>query len=175
MQLTTSYQKLAEKKLGNSYGDLYIRIYAKYSSQNADTLKSTVQYQARAYYSGSSYILDAGSNGTITGTGATSKNYSRSASYPSGETVLETIEGTVSHNADTGEASVSTSASLNFPNWSWSGTASATATLPTLDVSALRLGVSGSWKKCKVYLGVNGVWKQCKAYLGVNGSWKKGV
>lgn len=175
MELTTSYQMLAQKYLGNSYGDLYIRIYARYTSQDADNLTSTVQYQARAYYGGSTYILDQGSSGSVSGTGATTQAFTKSTNYPSGETTLATITGTVNHNADTGEASVSASAYLNFPNWSWSGTATGSATLPKLDVSSLHLGVNGSWKKCKVYLGVNGVWKQCKAYLGVNGSWKKGV
>ena len=175
MTLTTSYQKVAEAYLGYSYGSFYIRIYAKYSSQDETNLTSTVQYQARGYFSGNSYILDQQSNGTITGTGATSQNYSRSSSYPSGETVLATIEGTVSHNAETGEGSCSMSASMNFPNWGWSNTATGSADLPVIETSTLRLGVNNVWKKATPYLGVNGVWKKCKAYLGVNNSWKKGV
>lgn len=175
MTLTKSYQMLAQKWIGNSYGDTYIRIYAKYSSQDENNLTSTVQYQARLYYSGNSYILDSGSNGTINGTGATSQNYSRSSSYPSGETVLATIEGTVSHNQETGAGSVSASASMSFPNWGWSGTASGSADLPVIETSTLRLGVNGSWVKATPYLGINGSWVKCKAYLGVNNSWKKGV
>lgn len=175
MTLTTSYQKLAEAYLGNSYGDTYIRIYAKYSEQNENTLQSTVQYQARAYYGGRSYIRDRNSYGTVSGTGASSSNYSRYDDYPSGETVLGTIEGTVSHNPDTGRASVTASASLVFPNWGWSNTATGSADLPVIETSTLRLGVNNVWKKATPYLGVNGVWKKCKAYLGVNNSWKKGV
>ena len=177
MNMTNQYQwyKLAEKKLGNSYGDLYIRIYARWISQNENNLTSLVEYQARAYYSGNSYIYDAGSNGSISGTGAVSATFSRSASYPSGETPLYTINGTVNHDAETGEGSLTASATLNFPNWGWSQTASGSGILPTIEVSTLHLRVNGVWKKATPYLRVNGSWKKCKAYLRVSGSWKKGV
>jgi len=175
MTLTTSWQMVSQAKLGNSYGDFYIRIYARYTSQDENNLTSAVQYQARGYYSGNTYILDTGSNGTVSGSGATSANFSRSARYPSGETTLATINGTVNHNADTGEASITCSAKLNFPNWNWSATASGSADLPTIDVATLHLMDNSTWKKATPYLMVNGTWKKCKAYLGVNGSWKKGV
>ena len=51
MELTTSYQRLGEAYLGSSYGDLYIRIYAKYSEKDVQNNRTKVQYQARAYYS----------------------------------------------------------------------------------------------------------------------------
>lgn len=175
MTLTKSYQMLEQAYLGNSYGSVYIRIYAKYSEQDETNLTSTVQYQARAYFSGNSYILDAQSNGTVSGTGATSSNYSKSSRYEPGETVLGTITGTVSHNPDTGQASITASASLNFPNWGWSNTASGSADLPPIETSTLRLGVNNQWVKATPYLGVNGQWVKCKAYLGVNNTWKKGV
>ncbi len=174
MTLTKSYQMLKQAYLGSSYGDLYIRIYAKYSEQDETNLTSTVQYQARAYFSGN-YIYDAGSSGTVSGTGASSSSYSKSSRYESGETVLGTITGTVSHNAETGEASITASASLNFPNWGWSNTATGTADLPVIETSTLRLGVNNQWVKATPYLGVNGAWVKCKAYLGVNGNWTKGV
>ena len=174
MTLTKSYQLLKEAYLGSSYGNLYIRIYAKYSEQDENNLTSTVQYQARAYFSGN-YIYDASSNGTVSGTGASSSSYSKSSNYTNGETVLGTITGTVSHNPDTGEASITASASLNFPNWGWSNTATGSADLPVIETSTLRLGVNNQWIKATPYLGVNGVWVKCKAYLGVNGNWTKGV
>jgi hypothetical protein len=174
MTLTKSYQMLKQAYLGSSYGDLYIRIYAKYSEQDETNLTSTVQYQARAYFSGN-YIYDASSNGTVSGTGATSSNYSKSSNYTNGETVLGTITGTVHHNAETGEASITASASLNFPNWSWSNTATGTADLPIIETSTLRLRVNNAWVKATPYLRVNGAWVKCKAYLGVNGNWTKGV
>ena len=129
--LTTSYQKLGEAYLGNSYGNLYIRIYAKYSEQDITNNRTKVQYQARAYFSGNSYILDQQSSGNVKGTSASQVNYSRSSSYPSGETTLGTTEAWVSHNND-GTMSISASAYLNFPNWGWSNTATGTADLPTI-------------------------------------------
>lgn len=129
--LTTSYQKLGEAYLGNSYGSLYIRIYAKYSEQDITNNRTKVQYQARAYFSGNSYILDQQSSGNVKGTSASQVNYSRSSSYSSGETTLGTTEAWVSHNND-GTMSISASAYLNFPNWGWSNTASGTADLPTI-------------------------------------------
>ena len=129
--LTTSYQKLGEAYLGNSYGNLYIRIYAKYSEQDIVNNRTKVQYQARAYYSGSTYIMDQQSSGNVTGTSASQVNFSRSSSYPSGETTLGTTEAWVTHDGD-GTKSVSGSAYLNFPNWGWHNTATGSATLPTI-------------------------------------------
>ena len=131
MELTTSYKKLAEAYLGNSYGNTYIRIYAKYSEQDVINNRTKVQYQARGYYDGRTYILDQQSYGNVNGTGASQVNYSRSESYPSGETVLGTTEAWVTHNSD-GTKSISASAYLNFPNWGWSNTAVGTADLPDL-------------------------------------------
>lgn len=175
MILTTSWQMLSQAYLGNRYGDLYIRIYARYVSQDENALTSTVQYQARAYYNGYDYIYDGGGNGSVSGTSATTTSFGAGFQIPVGETPLATIEGIVNHDQDTGIASITASATLTYPNFGWGATASGSASLPTIDVSTLRLGVNGSWKKATPYLGVNGSWKKCKAYLGVNNSWKKGV
>lgn len=175
MTLTTSWQMLGQAKLGNSYGDIYIRIYGRYVSQDETNLTSKVQYQARGYYNGNTYIRDRGSNGSISGTGATTQSFSRYDDYPNGEVTLATIEGTVTHDSTTGAASITASATLNFPNWSWSATASGSADLPVIDVATLHLRVNGAWKKATPYVRVNGVWQKAKAYLRVNGSWKKGV
>lgn len=175
MILTKSWQMLGQAKLGNSYGDIYIRIYGRCISQDETNLTSKVQYQASGYYSGSTYILDQSANGNVSGTGATTKNFTRSSSFPSGETTLATIEGTVTHDSTTGAASITASARLNFPKWSWSATASGSADLPVIDVATLHLRVNNVWKKATPYVRVNGVWKKAKAYLKVNGSWKKGV
>jgi len=175
MTLTTSWQMLGQAYLGNSYGDLYIRIYARYVSQDEENLTSTVQYQARAYYSGASYIRDDTGNGNVAGSGASTQSFSGVGRLPAGETPLATTQGTVTHDSNTGEASISCSATLNFPLWYWSNTASGSANLPTIDVATLHLRNNGIWKKATPYIRVNGVWKKAKAYLGVNGSWKKGV
>lgn len=131
MELTTSYQKLGEAYLGSSYGDLYIRIYAKYSEKDVQNNRTKVQYQARAYFSGNSYIFDQNSYGNVNGTGASQVNYSRNTNYPSGETTLGTTEAWATHETD-GTKTISASAYLNFPNWGWSNTATGSATLPNL-------------------------------------------
>ena len=183
MTLNNNYQKVAEQYLGNSYGNLYIRIYAKVNSQDENSLTSNVSYQSRLYYSGSSYIISQGQTKVITsGSGATTtttnwQNFEGTTTgrYNSGETVVKTITGTVQHNEE-GQASINTSAQFSSAgSWGWSGTASGSADLPAIETSTLRLGVNSEWKKATPYLGVNGEWKKCKAYLGVNNSWKKGV
>lgn len=127
--LTTNYQLLAQTYLGNSYGDLYVRIYAKYSEQSVANNQTKVQYQVRAYFSGN-YIRDNGGTGGVSGTSAS--YVSGSCTSPTnGETVIATTEAWVTHYAD-GKMSVSGSASLNFPNWGWSGTATGSADLPTI-------------------------------------------
>ena len=135
--LTTSYQLLAQTYLGNSYGDLYVRIYAKYLEQSIANNQTKVQYQARAYFSGN-YIRDNQGSGGVSGTSA---SYASGAcTYPTnGETVIATTEGWVSHNAD-GTMSISAAASLNFPNWGWSGTATGSASLPNIPRQATITG-----------------------------------
>ena len=128
--LTKNYQMLSQKYLGNSYGDLYVRLYAKYTEQDVANNRTYVVYQARSYYSGNSYILDQQGTMGVSGTGADYQ--STSCTRPtSGESVSVTAEGWVYHNND-GTKSVSGSASLSFPNWGWSGTASASANLPQI-------------------------------------------
>lgn len=173
MELTTNYQMLNQAYLGNSYGELYVRIYAKYSERDEDNNRTKVQYQARAYYSGNTYIADIGGNGNVNGTSASQVSGS-CTNVPSGEYTFATTEAWVEHNED-GTKSISASAYLNMPNWGWNNTASGTATLPPYDIGILRIGVNGEYKKAKAYLGVNGSWKKCKVYLGVNNTWKKGV
>ena len=128
--LTKNYQMLSQKYLGNSYGDLYVRLYAKYTEQDVANNRTYVVYQARSYYSGNSYILDQQGTMGVSGTGADYQ--STSCTRPtSGESVSVTAEGWVYHNND-GTKSVSGSASLSFPNWGWSGTASGSADLPRI-------------------------------------------
>lgn len=183
MTLTKSYQLLKEAYLGNSHGNLYIRIYAKLNSQDISANTSSVTYQSRLAFTGS-YIIAQGQTKVITsGTGATTtttnwQNFEgrQDGYYYNGETVVKTITGTVQHNNSTGTASISASAEFSSSSsWGWSGTASGTADLPPIETSTLRLGVNNQWVKATPYLGVNGQWVKCKAYLGVNNTWKKGV
>lgn len=131
--LTTSYQKLAEKRLGsNNYGDVYVRVYAKYNSQSIANNTSSVSYQSRLYISRGSLTTGTTTQKSLSGTGASSiTNANATGTYNTGETTLSTITGTVTHNND-GTKSVSTSAKFYSSPWGFNGTASADATLPTI-------------------------------------------
>lgn len=128
--LTTEFQYLGQKYIGSSGGNLYVRLYAKYSSQDITNNRSYVHYQARSYYENSTYIQDQ--QGTISVSGSGAGNQSTSCTRPTtGESVVVETSGWVSHNND-GTCSVSGSATINFPNWGWSGTISASANLPQI-------------------------------------------
>lgn len=130
IELTTSYQMLAQKYLGSSYGDLYTRIYAKYLEQDTANNRTKVQYEERAYFSGS-YIIDKQASGKVSGTNATSitGTFTR---VNTGELVVATTEAVwITHDSD-GTKTISASAYMNFPNWGWSGTATGEASLPTI-------------------------------------------
>lgn len=128
--LSTSYQRLGQAYVGSSGGSLYVRIYAKYSEQDIANNRTKVQYQARTYYENGTYIYDMQGNGSVSGTGASTQT--GSATRPTtGEQVIATTEGWVTHNND-GNKNISCSATLNFPNWGWSKTANGSASLPTI-------------------------------------------
>ena len=129
--LTTEYQLLGEAYLGtDSYNhSLYVRIYAKYSTQEISNNRSYVYYQARTYFEGG-YIIDQQGSGSVNGTSA--NTVSNTVTRPTtGENIIATTEGWVSHDND-GKKSISCSASLSFPNWGWGNTANGSADLPNI-------------------------------------------
>lgn len=127
--LTTSWQLIDQTYLGTSGGNLYVRLYARYSEQDITNNRTYVYYEARSYYD-KSYIYDA--QGTIAVSGTSASYQSTGCTRPTtGESVSVTTSGWVSHNSD-GTGSASGSATINFPNWGWSGTASGSFTLPTI-------------------------------------------
>lgn len=128
--LTTSWQYLGQKYIGSSGGNLYVRLYARYSEQDIANNRTYVYYQARSYYENSTYIQDDGGTIAVSGTGASYQ--SASCTRPTtGESDSVTTSGWVSHNSD-GTCNVSASATINFPNWGWSGNVQATASLPQI-------------------------------------------
>lgn len=127
--LTTSWQLIDQTYLGTSGGNLYVRLYARYSEQDITNNRTYVYYEARSYYD-KSYIYDQQGTIAVSGTGASYQ--SAGCTRPTtGESVSVTTSGWVSHNSD-GTGSASGSATINFPNWGWSGTASGSFTLPTI-------------------------------------------
>ena len=128
--LTTNWQMIAQTYLGTSGGNLYIRLYARYTEQDISNNRTYVQYNARVYYEKSTYIQDNQGTGYIEGTSASRINFN--APRPTtGETYSNTTSGWVYHASD-GTGSAYGKAHLNFPNWGWSGSAEGTFALPTI-------------------------------------------
>ena len=67
--LTKDWQLIAQKYLGTSGGNLYVRLYARYSEQDITNNRTYVYYQARSYYD-KSYIYDAQGTIAVSGSGA---------------------------------------------------------------------------------------------------------
>lgn len=127
--LTTSWQYLDQKYIGSSGGNLYVRLYARYSEQDIANNRTYVYYQARSYYD-RTYIQDDQGTIGVSGTGASYQN--AGCTRPTtGESVSVTTSGWVYHNND-GTCSVTGNASINFPNWGWGGTITASANLPQI-------------------------------------------
>ena len=134
MQLTTSFQKVAEKKLGNNgYGDVYIRLYAKYNSQSIANNTSNVTLEARIRTYGGYWWSDTGTSYRITGSGSIdTKAISKNGKYEVGETVLGSVTKDIGHDSS-GNLTMTGSANFKADPWGWNQTATASdMTLPTI-------------------------------------------
>ena len=137
--LTTSYQKIADKLIGTVSGsgvsakNLYLRIYAKYTSQDIVANKSSVSYKSTLYVDGSGTYFYTGNytNKSLSGTGATAASGDAQGNYNVGETTLNEITGTITHGT-AGDASISVTAGWSSTPWEISGSVTGTATLPTI-------------------------------------------
>ena len=135
--LTTSYQLIASKYIGDASSsttkNVYLRIYAKYTSQDIAGNKSNVSYKSTLYVDGGGTYFYTGNytTKTLSGTGATAVSYDAQGNYYLGETTLCEITGTVSHGS-AGDASVSITAGWVSTPWGINGSLSGTATLPTI-------------------------------------------
>lgn len=88
--LTKSYQRIATVQL--NYGEL--RTYAKYSSQSSSTNKTT--YQIKSTYYASQWLSFSSGYNKLDGT---TKNYG-STTFNAGETTLQELTRTLTHNND---------------------------------------------------------------------------
>lgn len=135
--LTTDYQLIASKYIGDASSsttkNVYLRIYAKYTSQDVVGNKSNVSYKSTLYVDGGGTYFYTGNYTTksLSGTGATSVSYDAQGNYYLGETTLCEITGVVTHGSS-GEASVSVTAGWKSTPWSIDGSLTGTATLPTI-------------------------------------------
>ena len=140
MALTSTFQLVSEKKLGNVYNTnaAYLRLYARISSNGGDvaTNQTKVYLEARLYsestwYSGNTTTYRiTGSGGLDSGTiscPTTSSNM-----WPKGEATLGSVSGFITHNED-GTRSVHGEVNFYSSPWGWDVTASATnLVLPTI-------------------------------------------
>ena len=137
MTLTTSYQKLDEKYLGNTgYGNVYIRIYARVSSEGYDIANNRTKVYAKSTMyiegNGNTFWSNSGTYKSISCTGLTSSNnVNANGQYYQGETTLQEISGYVTHDDD-GTKTITASGSWSSEPWGWSATASGSATLPPI-------------------------------------------
>lgn len=121
--LTKSYQKISTISL--TYGE--IRTYAKYTSQNSTTNKTTY-YLKSTYYTSYSTLSFSSATAKLDGT---SKSYG-STTLTSGETILQEVSRTITHNTNgtSPEKTVKTEWTATFGG---SGSKSATIKMPTIN------------------------------------------
>ena len=137
--LTTSYQQIASKYIGTVSDpavitkDLYLKIYAKYISQDIGNNRSVVSYKSTLSVTGGGTYFWTGNPTTksLSGSGATSISTNASGNYSVGETTLCEISGTIPHSSN-GKASISSTASWVSEPWGISGTVTGTADLPQI-------------------------------------------
>lgn len=111
--LTTSYQKLGEVLIGNAgYGNIYFRLYARYTEQMESSNSSKVQYQLRHYVpSGAGFVKYASSSQKFSGDISTSTTNSANQTFNEGEKTLLTATKTINHEED-GSKTISVGASF---------------------------------------------------------------
>lgn len=128
MQLTTNYQVIGETFCGShGAGNVYLRLYAKYSSQSIINNQTQVQLQSRIYVV-SGYFTTTSINSNIDGI---SLNIG-TINFRPGETVLQTIERTIPHQGD-GTSGIITKVCSWSSYWSdLNGSTSGSFTLPTI-------------------------------------------
>lgn len=137
MVLTKDFQLLKESYVGNANNghDVYLRIYARVSSQGYDieNNKTKIYVKSVLYDSASSGYWWTGNTTTksLSCTGLSSVSSSANGNYYPGETVLCETSGEVYHNQD-GTKSITVSANFTSTPWGWNKTISASAELPTI-------------------------------------------
>lgn len=139
--LTTGFQKLGSARvLTDDYGELWVNIYARYTSLDYANKKAYVEYKAQTDYT-STYIQDAGGSLSVSGTG--SGGNSTGATYISGSSPISTTaSGTIGYDGN-GRASGSASGTLSMPNWSSSNTASGSFDIPSIPTYTISYNANG--------------------------------
>lgn len=150
--LTTAYQRLARITMYSSTQydvDYYMNLYGKYTTQDKSALTTTVQFKSTANGSRTSGSYNwSADTGTATLTGDVTASASWSSKkyfYSKTETTLvESATKTFSHNASTGEKSISVGAKLisSYSLFNNKVISAVTVDLPKLDVKAITTSAS---------------------------------
>lgn len=102
MVLTNNYQLIGEKVIGNAgYGDITLRLYARYISQSTENNSSPVQVELRHYLPNSySHITYYSSSQRFTGEFKNASNNSTNRRFTPGETPLLNQTKEIIHEED---------------------------------------------------------------------------
>lgn len=130
--LNYNWQLIAEAGGSLNGNTCNVRTYAKLNSQSTNNNTSSVSYQSRLYYGGGYFETYSPTTKSISGTGAGSSSQDGGGTYNGGETTLQTITGTVTHD-NNGNANVSMSANFNAGPWGYNVTANGSASLPKIN------------------------------------------
>lgn len=140
MQLTSSFQLLAQQELGNVYGSkkAYIRLYGRVSSSGPDIANNQTKiylearlYSEETWFSGNTtYYRITGSGGLDTGN--VSCPTTASSMWSKGEVTLGSISGNIGH-YDDGTRDIHGEVQFVSTPWGWNVTASVSdVSLPTI-------------------------------------------
>lgn len=130
MQLTKTYRLLDE--ISTTYGG--IRLYGKYNSQSSTDNTTTYSLQQR-YYVSSSYSSVSFDSATSVVDGK-SKKYTSRTTMPQDETVIQTVNRTITHNEDGSSPTKSVSHSWTA---SFGGGGSGSATITFKDITRMSI------------------------------------
>ena len=131
--LTKNWQQIGEDKyLGNTgYSNVYVRCYARYTSQDKETNKTNVQVESRIYFGTGSFYSTSGTYGYATVDGET-ETTSANRTYYAGETTVAFKQKQITHNQD-GTKSINVSARWSSQPWGWNNSVGGTVNLPKID------------------------------------------
>lgn len=175
MELTTSYQLIASKFIGEVSGNkselyLYGRMNGEPSGRSASISLKAVQHTTKGYITYSNY------SGRFTGTYNDNFSVSTQTRFDIGDKTLKEITKTIEYN-DEGLASFL--AGFYFYNSYYGGTTidNVEVTLPRIAAKVnIPLKLAGVWHKTKPYVKVDGIHHRViGSWIKANGIWKKGV
>lgn len=116
--LTKNFQKIIETYVGNTdYGDVYIRAYAKYTSQDIDKNQTSVTVEERVYLSVGEFTSSSGTSCYVDIAGDISYG-NPNGTYYAGETTIKSHTATITHDSN-GSKEISIGIGFTSTPWGW--------------------------------------------------------